>query len=61
MYMSYLRGEHRLSVTASTVLRKIFWSNREDVTGCHKKSRNEELDLFSLTSSKRGECGWCAM
>ena len=48
--MSYLKGEHRLGVTASTVLRKILWPNREDVTGCHRKSHNELDDLYSLPS-----------
>jgi len=42
--------EYMPSVTASRVLRKIFWPYREDVTGCHRKSHNEELDLYKFKS-----------
>jgi hypothetical protein len=48
--MSHLKDENRLSVTVSA-MRKIFWQNKEDVTGSLKKSHNVELDgLYSLTS-----------
>jgi hypothetical protein len=46
-----LREEHRLRVFENRVLRRIFGSKRDEVTGECRKLHNEELrDLFSLPS-----------
>jgi hypothetical protein len=46
-----LRKEHRLRVFENTVLRRIFGSNRDEVTGGWRKLRNEELhNLHGLSS-----------
>jgi hypothetical protein len=46
-----LREEHRLKVFENRVLRRIFGSKRDEVTGEWRKLHNEELhDLFSLSS-----------
>jgi len=43
-----LREECRLRVLENRVLRKILWSNRDDITGEWRKLHNEELtDLYS--------------
>jgi hypothetical protein len=42
-----LREEHRLSVFENTVLRRIFGSNRDEVTGGWRNLINEELVLFT--------------
>jgi hypothetical protein len=43
-----LRKDHRLRVFENRVLRRIFGSNRDEVTGEWRKLRNEELrDLYS--------------
>jgi hypothetical protein len=44
-----LREERRLRVLENTVLRRIFGSKRDEVTGEWRKLRNEELN--DLTSS----------
>jgi hypothetical protein len=42
-----LRGERRLRVFGNGVLRKIFVSKKDEVTGCWRKLHNEELsDLY---------------
>jgi len=38
-----LREEHRLRVLENMVLRRIFWSRRDKVTGEWRKLHNEEL------------------
>jgi len=44
-----LREEHRLRVFENRVLRRVFGSKRDEVTGEWRKSHNEELrDLYSL-------------
>jgi hypothetical protein len=46
-----LRKEHRLRVFEKRVLRRIFGPKRDNVEGCWKKLRNEELhNLYSLPS-----------
>jgi hypothetical protein len=46
-----LREEHRLRVFENRVLRRIFGSKRDEVTGERRKLHNEELhDLYSLPS-----------
>jgi hypothetical protein len=43
-----LRGEHRLGMFDNKVLRRIFGSQRDEVTGDWRKLYNEELhDLYS--------------
>jgi hypothetical protein len=43
-----LREEHRLRVFENRVLRRIFWSKRDEVTGDWRKLHNEELhNLYS--------------
>ena len=42
-----LRDERRLRVFQNRVLRRIFWSRRDEVTGKWRKLHNEELnDLY---------------
>jgi len=49
-----LREERRLRVFENRVLRRIFGSNRDEVTGEWRKIHNEELrDLYSLPSIVR--------
>jgi hypothetical protein len=49
-----LREEHRLRVFENRVLRKIFGSKRDEVTGEWRKLRNEELkDLYSSANIVR--------
>jgi hypothetical protein len=44
---SHIKGKHRLRVFENRVLRRIFVSKREEVTGC-RKLHNEELhNLYS--------------
>jgi hypothetical protein len=46
-----LREEHSLSVFENRVLRRIFGTKRDEVTGEWRKLHNEELrDLYSLPS-----------
>jgi hypothetical protein len=46
-----LRNEHRLRVFENRVLRKIFGSKRDEVTGCWRQLHNEELrGLYSSSS-----------
>jgi hypothetical protein len=46
-----LREEHRLRVFKNRVLRRIFGSKRDEVTGGWRKLHNEELhDLYSSPS-----------
>jgi hypothetical protein len=46
-----LRGEHRLNVFEKRVLRKIFGTKRNEVTGGWRKLYNEELhNLYSSPS-----------
>jgi hypothetical protein len=46
-----LREEHRLRVFDNRVLRRIFGTRRDDVTGEWRKLHNEELrDLYSSPS-----------
>jgi hypothetical protein len=46
-----LREEHRLRVFENRVLRRIFGSKRDEVTGEWRKLHNEELrDLYSSSS-----------
>jgi hypothetical protein len=46
-----LRGEHRQEAFENRVLRRIFGSKRDEVTGEWKKLHNEELhDLYSSPS-----------
>jgi hypothetical protein len=46
-----LREEHRLRVFENNVLRRIFGSKRDEVTGEWRKLHNEELrDLYSSPS-----------
>jgi hypothetical protein len=42
-----LREGHRLSAFKNRVLRRIFGSKRDEVTGEWKKLHNEELNLYS--------------
>jgi hypothetical protein len=43
-----LREEHGLRVFENRVLRGIFWSERDEVTGERRRQNNEELnDLYS--------------
>jgi hypothetical protein len=46
-----LRGEHRLRVFESRVLRRIFGSKRDEVTGGWRKLHNEELHNFYSSPS----------
>jgi hypothetical protein len=39
-----LREEHRLRVFENRVLRRIFWPNRDGVTGEWRRLHNEELN-----------------
>ena len=49
-----LREEHRLRVFKNRVLRRIFGSERDGVTGEWRKLHNEELnDLYSSTNIVR--------
>jgi hypothetical protein len=49
-----LREEHRLRVVENRVLRRIFGSKRDEVTGEWRKLHNEELrDLYSSPSVTR--------
>ena len=41
--MLTLRGERRLRLFENTVLRRIFWPKRDEVTGDWRKVQNEEL------------------
>jgi len=42
-----LREEHRHRVLQNKMLRRIFWSERDEVTGHWRRSQNEELhDLY---------------
>jgi hypothetical protein len=43
-----LREERRLRVFENRVLRRIFGSKRDEVTGEWKKLHNEELNLLAL-------------
>ena len=59
-----LRDERRLRVFENRVLRRVFGSKRDEVTGEWKKLHNEELsDLYSLPNivrvvkSRRMICG----
>jgi hypothetical protein len=46
-----LKEEHRLRVFENRVLRKIFGSKSDEVTGGWRKLHNEELhDMYSWTS-----------
>jgi hypothetical protein len=46
-----LREKHRLRVVENRVLRRIFGTKRDEVTGEWRKLRNEELrDLYSSPS-----------
>jgi hypothetical protein len=67
-----LREEHRLGVFENRVLRRIFGSKRDEVTGEWRKMHNEELhDLYSSPSiiriikarrmrwGRRGTCIGC--
>jgi hypothetical protein len=43
-----VREEHRLRVFENRVLRRIFWSKGDEVTGKWRRLHNEELyDLYS--------------
>jgi hypothetical protein len=45
------REEHRLRMCENRVLRRIFGPKRDEVTGCLRKLRNEELhNLYSTPS-----------
>jgi hypothetical protein len=47
-----LRQEHRLRVLENGMLRKMFWSKRDEVTGGWKRLHNGELyDVYSSSSS----------
>ena len=47
-----LREERRLRVSENRVLRRMFWSKRDEVTGEWRKLYNEELnDLYSSSST----------
>jgi hypothetical protein len=49
-----IKGEHRLRVFENRVLRRIFASKRDEVTGGWRKLHNEELHtLYSLPSTIR--------
>jgi len=49
-----LREERRLRVFENRVLRRVFGSKREEVTGEWRKLRNEELrDLYSFANIVR--------
>ena len=52
-----LREEHRLRVFDNRVLRRIFGSNREEVTGEWRKLHNEDLycspNIFRMIKSRR--------
>jgi len=49
-----LREEHRLRVFENSVLRRVFGSKRDEVTGEWRKLHNEELnELYSLPSIVR--------
>jgi hypothetical protein len=58
-----LREEHRLRVFENRVLRRIFGSKGDEVTGGWRNLHNEELrDLYSSPEGKRPlrrpRCGW---
>ena len=49
-----MREESRLRVLESRVLRRLFEPKRDEVTGCWRKLRNEELnDLYSTPNIVR--------
>jgi hypothetical protein len=51
-----LRKERRLRVFENRVLRGIFWSKRDEVTGEWRKLHNEELhDLYCSPNSSTGD------
>jgi hypothetical protein len=50
--MLTLREEHRLKVFENRVLRRIFGPKRNEVTGCWRKSPNEELHSLYSSASK---------
>jgi hypothetical protein len=48
-----LREEQRLRVFENKVLRRIFGTKRDEVTGCWRKLHNEELRNLYLIKSRR--------
>jgi hypothetical protein len=49
-----LREEHRLRVFENRVLRRVFGSKRDEVTGEWRKVHSEELNIFSLPQISLG-------
>ena len=51
--VSYIEGEHKLSVLESKVLRRIFGPKRDEVTGELRKLHEEEhYDLYSPNTTR---------
>jgi len=46
MWTLILREEHRLSMLENSMLRKIFWPRRDEVTEVWKRLHNELNSLF---------------
>jgi uncharacterized protein involved in tellurium resistance len=47
MWTPTLRGIHRLSVLENSMLRKIFWTRRDEVRGMWRRLHNELYTLYS--------------